>query len=96
MWINLGPLLYHFADSYGQDEVGIVFLFHLALEFCWNINTLLIVQMSIEISLEDVKRIVYHYGFQLEVIEALKQFDFLLMQCAKHMICLKWLFEITG
>jgi hypothetical protein len=21
VWINLGPLLYHFADSYGPDDV---------------------------------------------------------------------------
>ncbi|XP_037496275.1 carnosine N-methyltransferase [Jatropha curcas] len=42
VWINLGPLLYHFADMYGQDE------------------------MSIELSLEDVKRVALHYGFQLE------------------------------
>ncbi|KAJ9185131.1 hypothetical protein P3X46_004793 [Hevea brasiliensis] len=42
IWINLGPLLYHFADMYGQDE------------------------MSIELSLEDVKRVALHYGFQLE------------------------------
>nr|XP_043613228.1 carnosine N-methyltransferase-like [Erigeron canadensis] len=44
VWINLGPLLYHFADMYGQDD-----------------------EMSIELSLEDVKRIAIHYGFQLEV-----------------------------
>ncbi|KAG8647435.1 hypothetical protein MANES_09G077000v8 [Manihot esculenta] len=42
IWINLGPLLYHFADTYGQDE------------------------MSIELSLEDVKRVALYYGFQLE------------------------------
>ncbi|KEH35166.1 carnosine N-methyltransferase isoform X2 [Medicago truncatula] len=42
VWINLGPLLYHFADTYGQDE------------------------MSIELSLEDVKRIALHYGFEFE------------------------------
>ncbi|XP_042509824.1 carnosine N-methyltransferase-like isoform X2 [Macadamia integrifolia] len=43
VWINLGPLLYHFADMYGpQDE------------------------MSIELSLEDVKRVAFHYGFLLE------------------------------
>ncbi|KVH87459.1 N2227-like protein, partial [Cynara cardunculus var. scolymus] len=44
VWINLGPLLYHFADMYGQDD-----------------------EMSIELSLEDVKRIAIHYGFQLEL-----------------------------
>ncbi|XP_050234124.1 uncharacterized protein LOC126682462 isoform X2 [Mercurialis annua] len=42
VWINLGPLLYHFADTYGEDE------------------------MSIELSLEDVKRVALHFGFQLE------------------------------
>ncbi|KAF3327525.1 hypothetical protein FCM35_KLT07643 [Carex littledalei] len=43
VWINLGPLLYHFADSYGEDE------------------------MSIELSLEDVKKVAFNYGFELEV-----------------------------
>ncbi|KAJ1698334.1 hypothetical protein LUZ63_006846 [Rhynchospora breviuscula] len=43
VWINLGPLLYHFADSYGEDE------------------------MSIELSLEDVKKVAFYYGFELEV-----------------------------
>ncbi|KAH1189723.1 Carnosine N-methyltransferase [Glycine max] len=43
VWINLGPLLYHFADMYGQDD-----------------------EMSIELSLEDVKRVALHYGFELE------------------------------
>ncbi|GAV80111.1 N2227 domain-containing protein [Cephalotus follicularis] len=42
VWINLGPLLYHFADMYGPDE------------------------MSVELSLEDVKRVALHYGFQFE------------------------------
>ncbi|KAM1492435.1 hypothetical protein EV2_025128 [Malus domestica] len=42
VWINLGPLLYHFADVYGQDEI------------------------SIELSLEDVKRVALHYGFHFE------------------------------
>ncbi|KAF9679449.1 hypothetical protein SADUNF_Sadunf06G0016200 [Salix dunnii] len=42
VWINLGPLLYHFADMYGQDE------------------------MSIELSLEDVKRVALNYGFRVE------------------------------
>ncbi|XP_017255863.1 uncharacterized protein LOC108225495 isoform X2 [Daucus carota subsp. sativus] len=41
VWINLGPLLYHFADA--GDTV-----------------------MSIELSLEDVKKAALHYGFQLE------------------------------
>ncbi|KAJ7960192.1 S-adenosyl-L-methionine-dependent methyltransferase superfamily protein [Quillaja saponaria] len=43
VWINLGPLLYHFADIYGQED-----------------------DMSIELSLEDVKRVALHFGFQLE------------------------------
>lgn len=43
VWINLGPLLYHFADMYGQED-----------------------EMSIELCLEDVKRIAFHYGFQVE------------------------------
>ncbi|CAI9112569.1 OLC1v1013038C1 [Oldenlandia corymbosa var. corymbosa] len=43
VWINLGPLLYHFADTYGQDD-----------------------EMSIELSLEDVKRVALHYGFKFE------------------------------
>ncbi|CAA0822878.1 S-adenosyl-L-methionine-dependent methyltransferases superfamily protein [Striga hermonthica] len=43
VWINLGPLLYHFADMYNQDD-----------------------EMSIELSLEDVKRVACHYGFQIE------------------------------
>ncbi|GAB4850711.1 hypothetical protein Ancab_030011 [Ancistrocladus abbreviatus] len=43
VWINLGPLLYHFADMYGQEN-----------------------EMSIELSLEDVKKVSLHYGFQLQ------------------------------
>ncbi|CAA2998063.1 Hypothetical predicted protein [Olea europaea subsp. europaea] len=43
VWINLGPLLYHFADMYNQED-----------------------DMSIELSLEDVKRVASHYGFQIE------------------------------
>ncbi|OMO95893.1 hypothetical protein CCACVL1_05188 [Corchorus capsularis] len=43
VWINLGPLLYHFADMYGQED-----------------------EMSVELSLEDVKKVAFHYGFQLE------------------------------
>ncbi|KAG9129263.1 hypothetical protein Leryth_006474 [Lithospermum erythrorhizon] len=43
IWINFGPLLYHFADVYNQED-----------------------DMSIEISLEDVKRIALQYGFQSE------------------------------
>ncbi|KAJ0980426.1 hypothetical protein J5N97_008681 [Dioscorea zingiberensis] len=44
VWINVGPLLYHFADAYGPDD-----------------------EMSIELSLEDVKKVAFHYGFELEV-----------------------------
>ncbi|KAG6768996.1 hypothetical protein POTOM_024611 [Populus tomentosa] len=43
VWINLGPLLYHFADVYGQED-----------------------EMSIELSLEDVKRVALNYGFEVE------------------------------
>ncbi|CAK9870452.1 unnamed protein product [Sphagnum jensenii] len=45
VWINLGPLLYHFADahSYSQEE-----------------------EMSIELSLEDVKMVASHYGLILK------------------------------
>ncbi|KAJ8770379.1 hypothetical protein K2173_014992 [Erythroxylum novogranatense] len=43
VWINLGPLLYHFAEMYGQED-----------------------DMSIELSLEDVKRVALHFGFQFE------------------------------
>ncbi|RVW95639.1 Carnosine N-methyltransferase [Vitis vinifera] len=43
VWINFGPLLYHFADMYGQED-----------------------EMSIELSLEDVKKVALHYGFQME------------------------------
>lgn len=43
VWINLGPLLYHFAEIYGQED-----------------------EMSIELSLEDVKRVALHYGFEFE------------------------------
>ncbi|KAH7554389.1 hypothetical protein JRO89_XS12G0186700 [Xanthoceras sorbifolium] len=43
VWINLGPLLYHFADMYGQEN-----------------------EMSIELSLEDVKKVALYYGFEFE------------------------------
>lgn len=43
VWINLGPLLYHFADTYGHDN-----------------------EMSVELSLEDVKRVASQYGFEIE------------------------------
>ncbi|CAN6465216.1 unnamed protein product [Victoria cruziana] len=48
VWINLGPLLYHFADAYGPDE------------------------MSIELSLDDVKRVSLHYGLELEMEKTIK------------------------
>ncbi|KAI3982422.1 hypothetical protein MKX01_041260 [Papaver californicum] len=40
---NLGPLLYHFAVTFGTED-----------------------EMSIELSLEDVKKVAFDYGFQLE------------------------------
>lgn len=45
VWINLGPLLYHFADalSYSGEE-----------------------EMSVELSLEDVKKVASHYGLKLQ------------------------------
>ncbi|KAH8485940.1 hypothetical protein H0E87_027395 [Populus deltoides] len=43
VWINLGPLLYHFAGMYGQED-----------------------EMSIELSLEDVKCVAFNYGFEVE------------------------------
>ncbi|KAJ6864134.1 hypothetical protein NC651_034849 [Populus alba x Populus x berolinensis] len=43
VWINLGPLLYHFADMHGQED-----------------------EMSIELSLEDVKCVAFDYGFEVE------------------------------
>ncbi|CAL0323232.1 unnamed protein product [Lupinus luteus] len=43
VWINMGPLLYHFADMYGQED-----------------------EMSIELSLEDVKKVALQYGFEFE------------------------------
>ncbi|CAN0907891.1 Carnosine N-methyltransferase [Linum grandiflorum] len=43
VWINFGPLLYHFADMYGQED-----------------------EMSIELSLEDVKRVALQFGFEFE------------------------------
>ncbi|KAK9676523.1 hypothetical protein RND81_11G082700 [Saponaria officinalis] len=42
VWINLGPLLYHFSEAYGENE------------------------MSVELSLEDVKKVALNYGFHLE------------------------------
>ncbi|KAF6166167.1 hypothetical protein GIB67_023877 [Kingdonia uniflora] len=49
VWINFGPLLYHFADAYGTEE-----------------------EMSIELSLEDVKSVALQYGFQLEREETIE------------------------
>eukprot|EP00249_Psilotum_nudum_P012375 c23747_g1_i1 orf=810-1187(-) len=45
VWINLGPLLYHFADalSFSSQE-----------------------EMSIELSLEDVKKIAFQCGLKLQ------------------------------
>ncbi|CAN1745684.1 Carnosine N-methyltransferase [Linum perenne] len=51
VWINLGPLLYHFADMYGQED-----------------------EMSIELSLEDVKRVALHYGFEFEDVRCFLTF----------------------
>ncbi|KAK1423764.1 hypothetical protein QVD17_19072 [Tagetes erecta] len=42
--INLGPLLYHFADMYGHED-----------------------EMSVELCLDDVKKVATHYGFELEL-----------------------------
>lgn len=44
LWVNLGPLLYHFADPYAALGDA---------------------EMSVELSLEDVKRVAYHFGFRL-------------------------------
>ncbi|KMZ63390.1 hypothetical protein ZOSMA_40G00180 [Zostera marina] len=44
VWINIGPLLYHFADSH-----------------TWGYG------MSIELSLEDVKNVALHYGFEMQM-----------------------------
>ncbi|PKU78404.1 carnosine N-methyltransferase [Dendrobium catenatum] len=49
VWINLGPLLYHFADAYGPEE-----------------------EMSIEISLEDVKKVALQYGFEFEMEKSIE------------------------
>jgi len=43
VWINLGPLLYHFAESYSQEE-----------------------EMSLELSLEDVKMVAARFGLVLK------------------------------
>nr|GLL19796.1 carnosine N-methyltransferase isoform X2 [Ipomoea trifida] len=51
VWINLGPLLYHFADMYSLED-----------------------EMSIELSLEDVKKVALHYGFEFVVSSASASF----------------------
>ena len=45
VWVNLGPLLYHFADAFTADGRE---------------------EMSVEVSLEDVKRVAVAHGFELE------------------------------
>ncbi|KAJ7519174.1 hypothetical protein O6H91_20G026200 [Diphasiastrum complanatum] len=45
VWINFGPLLYHFADAHSYSPED---------------------EMSIELSLEDVKKIALHYGLKLK------------------------------
>lgn len=73
VWINLGPLLYHFADVYGQDDVSISFFFYINILLIgssfYNIYVLPFEnqEMSVELSLEDVKRVAINYGFELEV-----------------------------
>lgn len=43
VWINLGPLLYHFAEAYSREE-----------------------EMSLELSLEDVKKVAAQFGLVLK------------------------------
>jgi carnosine N-methyltransferase len=78
----LGPLLYHFADSYGPDDVMIQLPLR-PLKYCiftlklHNLSAWIhsIQDMSIELSLEDVKKVAYHYGFTMEVrVSALNLF----------------------
>ena len=68
----MGPLLYHFAEMYGQEDVSFSFAkdyipSHAVVSnilskcFCFG------QEMSIELSLEDVKKVALHYGFQFEV-----------------------------
>ncbi|KAF9591905.1 hypothetical protein IFM89_009513 [Coptis chinensis] len=61
VWINLGPLLYHFMDAYGTEDVTLS-LFFVAKFF----SGFLAQEMSIELSLEDVMRVAFDYGFHLE------------------------------
>lgn len=69
----MGPLLYHFADVYGQGDVSFHPLEHIPcpdmLRRTSSLKTFLLVfqDMSIELSLEDVKRVALHYGFHIEV-----------------------------
>lgn len=79
VWINLGPLLYHFADVYGQAvsflSTSISFahmlwgcVIHLLLKKKKkNVFIVLFQEMSVELSLEDVRRVALHYGFHFEV-----------------------------
>lgn len=80
----MGPLLYHFADLYGQEDVSFISLkltpIHaedIFSDFYHDVLLLFILfflspfpllqEMSIELSLEDVKRVALHYGFEFEV-----------------------------
>lgn len=67
----MGPLLYHFADMYGQEDVSF-FSSHLTLVYPLTDRLCTyhyyFQEMSVELSLEDVKRIALSYGFQFEVI----------------------------
>lgn len=46
IWINLGPLLYHFADMYGQEDVRFNYCFHVkyiitcleCITLIWNLS----------------------------------------------------------
>jgi hypothetical protein len=40
VWINLGPLLYHFADTYGQDDVRF-FSHTIAQSYVWSLYYLI-------------------------------------------------------
>lgn len=66
----MGPLLYHFADIYGQEDVSFFFLssfYTCGMDYA-SINHLYFQEMSIELSMEDVKRVALNFGFQFEVI----------------------------
>lgn len=71
----MGPLLYHFADAYGTEDVSIFvelpfffFSYHGQSEqySVYGVD-IFSQEMSIELSLEDVKKVAFHYGFELEV-----------------------------